>query len=347
MQLTKCLNPKLIKNRYSLVDSYLRRRAIAKGFPLELAIEITNNCNAECVMCPRLKMSRDKGFMSFDLFKKIVDEARDYTEFVFLHLAGEPLLHPDLLKMIGYCKKSGINTALSTNAILLDKIKSRELINSPLDLLVLSLDSLTKETYEKIRKKSNFDNVHANIIDFLRIKSETRRSPHTVVQLIYMKENAMEVKEYIKKWEKTGVNSVRIKPYLNYPGLDNYLGQLHKRETAVSNPCILLWRQMAIYWDGSTVSCCQDFLGQSVVGDVNKNSIKEIWNSKSMVALRKLHIEGRYKEANLCKDCTVPQLSSILMLGAVLIDDLTIKKLLPSIEQLVIMKNLRKISYFT
>lgn len=347
LSLARSLAPKFIKNRILLLKSYLNREPVAKGFPIELSVELTNHCNADCIMCPRAKMQRKKGFMDFDLFKKIADQAKEYTELISLHLAGEPLLHPELMRMINYCGKIGLKTMLSTNSILLDAAKARELLDSPLSLLTLSLDSVTKETYEKIKGRPDFDVVYGNIDRFLHLKDKSRKRPYTIVQLVYLKENAGEAREFISKWKAVKADAVRIKPYFNYPGLDGYLGKNPKRSTTYLNPCILLWRQLTIYWDGTAVSCCQDFLSQMVVGDANRESIKDIWNSGSMLNMRKLHARGGWGELALCKDCTMPQVKLPLLLATVLLDALTIKKLLPKIEQSVILNDIRRFSYFS
>ena len=341
----KSLSPRLIKNRISLLKSYIKREPVSMGFPLELAIELTNHCNAECIMCPRQKMSRKKGYMDFDLFKKIADEARDYVELLFLHLAGEPLLHPDLFRILDYCGKIGLNTSLSTNAILLNKVNSQRLIESPLKLLTLSFDGTTKGTYESIRRRSNFEDTRNNIQEFLRCKANSKNAPYTAIQLIYMKENVNEVKEFIKKWKKSNVDSVRIKPYLNYPGLDEYLGELPKKSNV--KPCFFLWRQLAIYWDGMAVACCMDFLSKMVVGNVGRESIKEIWNGEKMVKMRQVHAQGQSGSISLCKDCPIPQINSCLLLGTVFFDDLTIKKMLPKFEELTVLKKFRKLGVFS
>jgi radical SAM protein with 4Fe4S-binding SPASM domain len=340
-------SPRWIKNRIRLLRSYLKRETISRGFPVELALEITNHCNANCIMCPRQKMTREKGFMAFELFKKIVDEAKEYTEFAFLHLAGEPLLHPGLMRMIDYCGEIGLKTGLSTNAIILDELKSEQLLRSPLDLLVLSFDGVNKETYEKIRKKANFETTYQNIDGFLRLKAKSGKAPYTMIQLIYQKENFAEAREFYLKWKKSPVDVVRVKPYLNYPGLDEYLGQRPKREPAAhTKPCVLLWRQLAIYWDGTVAACCMDFLSQAAVGNAAEASLSEIWNGEKMQRLRKVHGCGKAWDLSFCNECTMPQVSFPMLLGTLFLDDLTIKKLLPRIEQLSILKNMKRIGYF-
>lgn len=384
MGFKESISPRLIANRYRLLRSYQKKEKISRGFPVELALELTNHCNADCIMCPRQKMKRPKGFMPFDIFKKIVDEAREYTEFIFLHLAGEPLMNPDLFKMIEYCGQIGMKCGLSTNAICLDKKRAGQLVDSALDVLVLSFDGVTKETYEKIRRKANFEKTLENIEYFLELKAAHKKSknnknksPYTMIQLIYQKENFSEAREFYFKWKKSAVDIVRVKPYLNYPGLDEFQGKIPLRTDAQNignpgetanpanptsqneqtketkqkrkkkvQPCVLLWRQLAIYWDGTVVGCCMDFLSRGVIGDVSKESLADIWNGEKMQQLRKQHAEGNQNNMHLCKECTQPQVGGVMLLGTLFLDDLVIKKLLPRIEQWSILRNMKKVSYF-
>lgn len=342
----RSLSPRLIKNKFLLVESYVKREPTIAGLPVELSIELTNHCNSDCIMCPRQKMSRKKGFMEFNLFKKIVDEAKDFVELAILHLAGEPLLHPELMRMIHYCGKIGLRTMFSTNAILLDELRAKELIKSPLNLLTLSFDAVTKNTYEKIRRISDFDIAYQNIQRFLSLKAKSKSAPYTVIQMIYLKENAQEAKDFLVKWQDSGANAVRIKPYFNYPGLDNYLGGVPRKMESPLKPCLLLWRQLTIYWDGTVVPCCQDFLSGKVIGDVNQDSIMDIWDDEGMIKMRQVHAQGGGHNLSLCKDCTIPQLSLTSFLGAVFFNALTIRKILPVLERWAILNNLHSLNYF-
>src|SRR3989339_413672 len=124
-----------------------------RRFPSNIFVELTNICNLKCPICASRKMERPKGYMDFGLYKKIIDECSQYGKVdVMLHMFGESLLHKDFIKMIRYGKQyPDIKLAFSTNATLLNKEYSKELIESGLDGIHLSLDGFTKETYESIR----------------------------------------------------------------------------------------------------------------------------------------------------------------------------------------------------
>jgi len=339
----KTFNPRLIKNRINLAASYLRSKTACEGFPLELALEITNRCNADCIMCSRRHMQRPIGDMDLGLFKKIIDKAKSYTELIWLHLAGEPLLHPKLFEMITYAKSCGIKLGMSTNAISLDEGKATKIIASGLDLLIISFDGATKETYEKIRQLSNYEKTLGNIMCYLRQKSHNKKGPYTQMQLVYMEENKKEAMDFMRMWKGTSAEDVRLKPYFQFP--DSAIGEGSPLSGKVK-PCFLLWRQCSIYWDGTVVSCCWDFLGSTPLGNIKDAPLAKIWNGAPMQAMRKKHLEGRYREIELCRNCKVPQIGAPYLLGSILIDDLSIKKLLPVFDNLHILNKIKLTRYY-
>ena len=90
--------------------------------PVKLWIETTSRCNLSCTLCPNKDLDGEqKGDMDLDLYKKIIDEAKDFVYEVNLFHRGEPLLHPDIIDMIEYAKKSGLKTRIHTNGVLLNE----------------------------------------------------------------------------------------------------------------------------------------------------------------------------------------------------------------------------------
>ena len=102
--------------------------------------------------------------MDFDLYKKIIDEAKDFVFDVNLFHRGESLLHPRIYDMIKYANEKGIYTRLFTNATLLDDKNAKSIIDSGLDFISFSFDGYTKEDYEKVRINFDFDKTINNII---------------------------------------------------------------------------------------------------------------------------------------------------------------------------------------
>ena len=101
---------------------YKHRKITSSTYPDIAAIEITNFCNQRCIICPHSNMTRKKEHMRFEVFKKIIDEIRSYPQNItWLHVFGEPLLHPKVFDFVNYAKKSGLTIGFSTNCMLLDK----------------------------------------------------------------------------------------------------------------------------------------------------------------------------------------------------------------------------------
>lgn len=321
--------PRFINRLILLRDFYLKRTRVS-GLPMELVIEPTNKCNLNCVMCTRQNMTRKIGFMKMELYKKIIDEVADYLELLYLHGLGEPLFHPRIFKMIKYAKDKGLNVGISTNATLLTKRKSKRLVDSDLDYLIIALDAATPKTFEKIRGGKNFKKVVVNIKDYLKLKRRAKKSPFTVIQFVKLDENEKEVKKFLKMWKNSGANVVRVKPVIDL------LREHKKTERLPRRPCFYLWRQLnMISWDGEVVTpCCMDSDGDYPLGDANKNSIRQIWNNRRMIALRRAHATGKWKKLPLCQDCTYPQPSFPGKLGAMIFSDMMVKKILPYLERI-------------
>jgi sulfatase maturation enzyme AslB (radical SAM superfamily) len=134
------------------------------------------------------KAIKPSGYMDLSLFKRLVDEvARDLPsiEYVYLHKDGEPLLHPDIVEMIQYASSRHPNVTLVTNATLLDDRMARAILATPLQKIRLSVDGLTRKTFEKIRIQlpSNefvrtgtdvgYHAVMTNIERFLHLRQQT------------------------------------------------------------------------------------------------------------------------------------------------------------------------------
>lgn len=145
-------------------------------FPLNIAIEPSNYCNLNCIMCAHDKLTRAKGKMDIRLYKKIIDEISQENPDtrVWLDYYGEPLLLQfKLFYLINYAKQKGLtNVCINTNATLLTEEISEMLIDSGIDFISIDCDGYSKEVYEKIRVNAKRDEVYTNIEYFAkRIKS--------------------------------------------------------------------------------------------------------------------------------------------------------------------------------
>lgn len=279
-------------------------------FPETINIELTNACNLRCTMCPRTtKMSRPIGMMDFNLFKKIVDEAvENKTKQIVLHVLGESMLYPHFFDAIHYIKKKdkNITVTLSTNCTLLNPEKNKKLLESELNVLLLSLDGATKQTYEKLRVNSDFDVVIPNVKDLLLQKKEKEfNSPLISIQIIYMQETKEEINSFFKIWKPFLSSNV----FISVKEFNDFSGQIKvvNDNEIINNfnfmPCPLFWSRAVIFWDGTVTVCCLDTNGELAIGRIDGQSLKQIWNGENLIKMRDGILAKTYSGVEFCKPC--------------------------------------------
>ncbi len=291
--------------------SYLRRKTISGGYPEIYNIEATNCCPMNCIMCPRQFMKRDLGHMDQKLFEKIIDQLKGFTDTLALHHFGESLICPNIDKMIKYASKKGIRTTLSVNAVILNPNIAKKIMDAGLSYLHISLDGVDDEMYKKIRgDAADYQKALKNVMKVLEYKKKNNKNTYITVGMINMKLTQDKVDKFKKQWERTGADEVQIKEFTTWEGSSEKIINLAEKKQYSSQynlknsyPCIRPWHRMSILWDGRVVPCCFDYDGKFVLGDLKKQTLKEIWNGKKMIELRKQHIKCDFKNNNLCRNC--------------------------------------------
>jgi radical SAM protein with 4Fe4S-binding SPASM domain len=273
--------------------------------PIRLWVEATSLCNFRCIMCPNKDLKKqDKGFMEFDVYKNIIDEAKDFVFDINLAHRGESLLHPKICDMIRYAHDNHIYTKLHTNGSLLTEDICHKIIRSGLDRLSFSFDGFKKETYEKIRVGGNFNETVKNIKKFLEIKKSLHsKTPFTVIEVINFDELPpsqlkKEKEKFLNRYKGLPLNSFVAKE------LHNWAGEIEKeRSQGKYSKCPFPWNALIIFWNGDVFPCTQDFFGYYKVGNIKEKSLKEIWNSSQMINLRKKLGQKDIEDLKTCSQC--------------------------------------------
>jgi len=275
--------------------------------PTVLMIENTNHCNAECVMCPRDTLSRKRGFMDFGLFEKIMKEVSSVRRKPVTHLQGfgEPLLDTLLAKRIQLAKTCGIkHTYIVTNASLLFPETSRKIIGAGLDKMKISFYGTDEESYNTAMKRLNFKVTYQNITEFLRIRKDMKRGiPRLILQYLPNETNHAKTEEFKALW--SSLIDTKVGDCLNVSSLHNYGGgraynHLGKKIVSV---CYFPWTSMSVLWDGRVVTCCMDSNGVQVLGDLNSQSIQEVWNGPVLSGVRDNFRKLDYSNYPVCLSC--------------------------------------------
>ncbi|MBI5560473.1 MAG: SPASM domain-containing protein [Deltaproteobacteria bacterium] len=268
-------------------------------FPLQVRIENTNLCNAFCTICPREKLTRRRGTMGVDLYKNIMRQLKEGgTKELHLQGYGEPFMDNTIIEKIRLAKEAGIPyTFMVTNASFLDESVSLEILNSGLDKLKISFYGLNREEYEGVHRGLSFEEVKANVERLLKLKKKLgKKTP--VISL-----------KYIGSLHKFLVFALRwgSRARVSYARLHNYgYGRRFNRARVgrKDRTCPIVERPiMQVLWDGLVVPCCYDFDGRVVLGDLSKESVRDVWNGERYRGFREMHRKREYEKIPVCFNC--------------------------------------------
>lgn len=288
--------------------------------PNTLFLEVTNICNARCTFCAYKTAIHPKGFMSFETFKKAIDE---YTELTtgtisLTPTTGDPLLDKGLMKKIEYAKSKKIKKIyFYTNGILLNQDKNFEkLIDLKVDQINISMPQPDKESYKRIYQVDQYENV----IDGLEKLLIYNKSKFETSKIIINFRNDCTKKEI----ESFPDFKERIKPYLSnkvnlgfLEDYDNWGGKIKQEELTgtmklrpkpffKSKTCIRMFDLMILYNGMARICACRftdNEFDELVIGDNTKESISTIWYGEKARQARE-----SFSKNNLlpvCKDCTL------------------------------------------
>ena len=175
------------------------RGAVAEAEPVCLYLETTNRCNLLCTTCPRtFEALEPPGDMDWALFTAIVDQFPRIAR-VVLHGIGEPMMVRALPRMIRYLKDRGTYVLFNTNGTLLSEKKGRELIDSGLDELRVSLDAAEPRAFKLVRGRDMFTRIVRNLRAFRALQRElAAETPRVSLWLTGLKETVDQLSDFVR-----------------------------------------------------------------------------------------------------------------------------------------------------
>lgn len=279
---------------------------VPSDFPGRVTLELTNKCNISCTFCPRKIMEKNLGSMDLSLAKRLLDEISGHLPVSLVpFFRGEPLLHPDWYEILRYAKMQGIGPLqFTTNATLMDKDVARALIDLQLDFISFSLDTVDPDLYEQTRRGSDYNIVHDNILYLLQLKyKHCCCFPEVQISAVDTPLHHAKLDDFVSYW-RPKVDRVRIYIEHSQDGNPGSIA-LPLPEFERRLPCYKLFTDMVIYWNGEVSLCNHDWnrLGSDRLGDVNKQTIAEVWCSEKYNELRSLHQAGNVQNIHPCTFC--------------------------------------------
>ena len=278
-------------------------RPITRLLHPEVRYEVTDHCNASCIMCPRDKHehAREHGIMDQEKYERSIDEVVALgAKKVVLTGFGEPLLDKRLEKKIAYARGKGLSTYFITNGSALTPARSRRLIEAGLSEMRVSFYGMRPETYNAVMQGLDFEKTKGNILEFLRIRDEMRG--HTRVQISYLelKENESDTAAFREYWEPK-VNAIEIwKPH-NFGDGRDYRTRL---DDSVKATCGRPENgPLQIQWNGEVIPCCYDYNNQVILGNAFETPVLELLNGPKYRLLRYAHRMKKFGIFPYCDQC--------------------------------------------
>jgi MoaA/NifB/PqqE/SkfB family radical SAM enzyme len=182
-------------------------------------VEPTNRCNLECRTCIRNVWDEPLGMMQWEVYEWILNGIQSFTPtpIVFLGGFGEPFVHPQLIEMIRRVKELGGSVEVITNGILLNDNVSEQLLEAGLDVLWISIDGVTPESYADVRLGATLPTVLGNLDSLIRMRDlASKTKPQIGIAYVAMKRNIHELPELIRMGSEKGIELFSISNLLAY-----------------------------------------------------------------------------------------------------------------------------------
>jgi radical SAM protein with 4Fe4S-binding SPASM domain len=300
----------------SWAASSLTGNPMLRGMPTVLSLELTNHCNLRCPECATGSgmLKRGKGYMDIALYNRVISEMKPYLFYLNLYFQGEPMAHPDFFRFTE--QVGGITKVVSTNGHFLSVGNAEKLAGSGIGKMIVSLDGMDNKTYSLYRRDGDYEKVLLGIRNLAEAIKITRSSLILEIQFLVNRYNEDQI-EKAHEFAREVNARLKLKSMQLISGEDAYdwmpANKLYRRYTMgegsirvkskLPDRCFRLWMNPVITWDGKVIPCCFDKDAEFVMGDLNTESFRTIWNEERYKDFRRRLLNDR-KSIAICSNCT-------------------------------------------
>lgn len=272
-----------------------------------LTIEPTNRCNLRCPECitGSKEMKRPIGDMTFELFKKIIDEIYEHTLVLNLYMQGEPYLNKELPQMIAYAKKKNIFVSLSTNAQLVPELKAESLPHH----IIVSADGATQESYEKYRVGGKLKKVENFLNSIKNFKQRNKQTlPYIELQFLVNKYNEDEIKSCKNLFRGTYNRFVKKSMQIIHPENEKFFlpkngsCNRYRINTKMKPSCYKMISTTVVTQDGKIIPCCMDKNAEFSYGDLHSDTVTNSYDSEENKRFHQSILKDKTK-VSICRNC--------------------------------------------
>lgn len=288
------------------------------GKPLSFVqIELTNHCNYRCSFCPQsvwrdpehaaVPFERDKGFMDFDLFRRVVEQAGLYAREINFSFFGEPMMHPRFPRYLAHLKQrpEGLRVVMNSNLSFATREIFEQLIDIGLDEFRMSLDAATAETYERVRPGKGCVDLEGRPVRGRRFETVCekaewwfRQPSHRPSKHVYTvsSQNLGELEAFVQRWSPQlgPADVILAKNVLTYGG---------KMDDALVHPYPCnVWdlNSLTVDWEGHVSPCNLDTNMDLKLGSLRDQSLLELHQSQQRSRLEQ---RSKRREISPCATC--------------------------------------------
>ncbi len=307
-----------IKPRINLENRTRLEKVIPLSAPMILFVDPASVCNFGCKFCPTSnhelikETGRWQGLLGFALYKKIIDDLKKFDQplkVLRLYKEGEPFLNKRFADMVRYAKESGVVQYIdtTTNGYLLEPERIKPILEAGLDRINISVNAMSDQQFlEFSGVKVNFNTYVENIRNLYEMKGDCE-------VCIKIAGDFLSEEEKVRFYDTFGDYADRIfienvAPCWPEFNVEDRLGVeitkgIYDQPIGDVNTCPYMFYSISVNSDGSVSLCFLDWAHKLIIGDVRKQTLKEIWAGDALFGHQIAHLRGKRKENPVCGQC--------------------------------------------
>ena len=287
---------------------------LSAAFPSQVIIDVTELCNLACTHCPHPAFKQSSHYQGRSLDPALVakavgevaDAGRGLVQNVRFASDGEPLLHRAIFPMLADAvARSATFVSLTTNGTFLTPRGVGQLLDTGVDLVDVSVDAFSAETYAAIRVRGDLSVTRANIEHLISRVRETGSRTRVAVSYIEQPGNVHETADFERFWTEAGAHSVAIRRLHSASGAVIAVADVMRQQAATEarRPCVYPWERIVVTPRGTLAFCPSDWTGRSSLVDYATTTIADVWQSRQYGALRHAHLTTDFSGHAFCGQC--------------------------------------------
>jgi radical SAM protein with 4Fe4S-binding SPASM domain len=307
-----------LKPRINLEDRTRLEEVIPLSGPMNLFIDPSSICNFRCKFCPSgdknliARTGRRQCLMDPGLFKTIIDDLKEFEKplnTIHMYKDGEPLLNPNLASMVRYAKESGMVRYVdtTTNGHLITPDRMKPILDAGLDRINISVNGMFDEQFYK------FTGIKVDFSKYVRNIAGLYKNKGNCEICIKIAGDFLSDEDKERFFEIFGDISDRIfienvAPCWPEFEVEERLGVkitkgIYQNEISEVNTCPYIFYMVSINSDGTVSLCFLDWARKLIIGDLRKQTLKEIWQGEALYNYQMQNLSGKRKDIEVCAQC--------------------------------------------